>query len=789
MIVHDIHVTRISRNLPTTADQATSSTPGRAGVLVTVWNREGQSGVGEAAPLEGFTEETTEQAFVQLQSIAKAWSQNPPGSMTSAQDVDVLVCQNTWYPTVRFAIEQALLTLLAAETQTSLAELLGGRSTLNMPSHQLVRNVEESVEAVRAGYTVLKIKVGQPWQDHVAKIAAIREAVGPDIAMRLDANGSWPPKPAEEALAALEPLGIACIEEPLAGHDLRALAALKQKTSIPIGLDESVRTLEALNRSIALQSGDTLVLKPMFIGGLKRSVEMANRAKEAGMNVFVTSTLESPVGLEGAQAVAQAIAPWVDVCGLSRAHLSDSPVPSRPHEVQHPLMASAADRPCHVALTLAGTAGPTHWTYRELKTRVAEAAYVLKQRGITPGSRVGIAGPRDHQWVIWMHAVSWAGATAVLIPHTATELEFNRYIEMGALDLLTTDRPRSDVACQSWACPKADGLLPPRPWKLDAPQIELFTSGSTGTPKSVSLTGNQLLFSTFGSAIRCGHSRDDVWGCALPLEHVGGLSILLRTAWLGTTAYVWPRFVPEAINAAIDAGEITQCSLVPTMLDALLDDRGDRPAPKTLRMILIGGAAASESLIARASALSLPLLVTWGMSETASQVATTWVKDSSPRGVGAALPFANVRVLATGQLRIEGPIAGPQGVTTQDTGHIGADHHIHITGRNDRTIISGGSNIAPAEVEAVLETHPSIDEACVVGLPDPTWGERPHALMVHTDGAERPTDIELETFLGAQLRRYKIPDRFTWTDRIPRNSMGKIVLTQVRALLDSCPPQ
>ncbi len=89
----------------------------------------------------------------------------------------------------------------------------------------------------------------------------------------------------------------------------------------------------------------------------------------------------------------------------------------------------------------------------------------------------------------------------------------------------------------------------------------------------------------------------------------------------------------------------------------------------------------------------------------------------------------------------------------------------------------------------MLETHPSIDEACVVGLPDPTWGERPHALMVHTDGAERPTDIELETFLGAQLRRYKIPDRFTWTDRIPRNSMGKIVLTQVRALLDSCPPQ
>lgn len=432
--------------------------------------------------------------------------------------------------------------------------------------------------------------------------------------------------------------------------------------------------------------------------------------------------------------------------------------------IPDPLTSAAIARPEHPALVVDGLT----LTYALLAARAAAAAAHLTAAGLTPGDRVALALEPGPDWITAFFALAAAGAVACPLDPRATPAE-----QTAALAALaprsTLGRPLADLPTLPLV---TDGPPhPERPWPLDEPRVIILTSGTTAAPRPIALTGAQLVFSAYGSAIRLGHDLTDRWLCCLPLHHVGGLSILIRSALHATTVELHPRFDPAAVAAALDAGRITLASLTPAMLQAVLDHRPARPFPANLRALLIGGARTPPELQARARALGAPLATTWGMTEAASQIATRAPGDHSP---GAPpLAFARVTAAADGALTVTGPLVGATPLVTADRGHVDAGGRVHVHGRRDDLIQSGGKKLAPAEIEDALRAHPAIADAAVIALRDPTWGERPAAVLVAA-GVDRPPPAELRAWVRARLSAYKAPDRYAWVDALPRDPLGKL---------------
>jgi o-succinylbenzoate---CoA ligase len=431
--------------------------------------------------------------------------------------------------------------------------------------------------------------------------------------------------------------------------------------------------------------------------------------------------------------------------------------PNDPTAIPHPLASAALDRPHHVALRAEGRA----WTAAELLEAVRRRAGALAGLGIRAGDTVGLTGAPSVRWVITFHALGWIGATVAPLAGTDdVELSRDRVVDAHS--------GRFDGAA-----------LAERFWPLDEARLLLHTSGSTGAPQPVCLSTLQLLLSAFGSALRLEHRRDDVWLACLPLHHIGGLSVLLRCAWYGTTAQLMERFDAPAVAALLDSGSITQVSLVPSLLTRVLDARQEAPFPTALRLILVGGAAADQRLLERGERLALPLVETWGMTEAASQIATCALAADRP---GRLAPLAFARVNMNGdRLRVCGPLIHGS-VTTSDLGRIEADGGIRVTGRADGAINRGGEKIHPAEVEAVLCDHPAVAEAVVLGLPDTRLGERVVAAVV--GGPSEPyDDAALLRWCKARLEAHKVPTQFTRLDALPRTELGKVQRAKVRLQL------
>ena len=306
--------------------------------------------------------------------------------------------------------------------------------------------------------------------------------------------------------------------------------------------------------------------------------------------------------------------------------------------------------------------------------------------------------------------------------------------------------------------------------------LRLTTSGTTGTPKRVDLTRYQMECSADASARRLGFSQADRWLCCLPLHHIAGLSILFRTARLGATTVLHPNFDAHRVSHAIDDADIHLISLVPTMLKRVLDSRSDRPFPPSLRVILLGGAPCPPDLLARCRAIHAPVALTWGMTETASQIATRRPGDlREAPDVGQPLDGIVVREMKDGRLRLQGPIAPGGDWITDDRGTLDDQGRVIIFGRGESLIISGGENIDPRRIEHALLEHTQIHEAVVVSRPDAEWGERPVAFVVgsHT--------TNLHNWLKSKLHRHEQPAEIHCIPAMPRNEMGKI---DRRALLD-----
>jgi O-succinylbenzoic acid--CoA ligase len=495
----------------------------------------------------------------------------------------------------------------------------------------------------------------------------------------------------------------------------------------------------------------------------------------------------------------------------------------------------ASVQPKRVALRSPQTA----WTYSELDGAIWAASDALLERGLGSGEHVALEfDPEDAlAMMVAFYAAQRVGLLPVLVSTKATAEERQRLRERAQVDFTLTagdlDLPRLDddesieppvVGPTNGSAgppiPSPAKTAPaPEPWetdedlflerRLDSPAAVVFTSGTSAGPRAVVLTHGNFLWSALASARNLGVCSDDLWLCCMPLHHVGGLSIPIRTAMAGTAALLQPGFDATRVNQAIDEEGVTLVSLVPTMLARLLDERGDRPFPKTLRAALIGGAAAPLALLERAAALEMHALPTYGLTEAASQVATLPLREW-PQGLASAgrhLAFTIVEIRGAddrpvgrgveGEIVVRGPtvMAGYLGdpAATQAvldrrwlrTGDVGAwddDGRLLVLDRRADRIVTGGENVSPEEVEKVIASHPAVAQACVVGLPSREWGAEVAAAVVLRPGRSLSLE-ELRAHAGSRLSGFKLPRLLVAVDALPRSASGKLLRRVVRERL------
>ncbi len=401
-------------------------------------------------------------------------------------------------------------------------------------------------------------------------------------------------------------------------------------------------------------------------------------------------------------------------------------------------------------------------SYGELEARARAAAGALIERGVSQGNRVGLALAAGPELVAAMHGCMLIGATAVPID---LRLGAAERAARAAGAAVVVDAPLEGLSVRS-----------PTPLRLEAVATVMHTSGTTSAPRPVALSYGNWLANALGSAVALGLDPRERWLCPMPLVHVGGLSIVIRSAIYATTAVLHESFETEAVAAALsDSGErITLVSLVPTMLMRLLD-AGLRDPP-TLRWALLGGGPIPPSLLERATEAGVPVAPTYGMTEACSQIATHgWPL----LGVELALSGDDREVLVRGPIVSEAALGEDGWLHTGDLGAIGPDGRLAITGRKAETIITGGENVAPAEVEAALIAHPAVEDAAVHRRPDEEWGEALVATIVLRDGlAVEPS--ELRAHCAARLARFKVPKTFQFADRLPRTPSGKLLRRELR---------
>ncbi len=432
-------------------------------------------------------------------------------------------------------------------------------------------------------------------------------------------------------------------------------------------------------------------------------------------------------------------------------------------------------------------------TYAELDARARARACALRAAGVRAGDRVAIVLPPGLEFAYALHACLLLGAAAVPIDVRLGPAERALQCE-GATLVLSEPLAEGPVATPLTGKVGADAAADqPMRHDLGAVAAVIHTSGTTAAARPIELTYGNFLWSALGSAAALDLDPRERWLCALPVAHVGGLSILIRSAIYATTAVLHPRFETELALGALGNGDVTLVSLVATTLARLLD-AGLRDPP-SLRCALTGGGPVPAELVARARARGVSVRLTYGMTEACSQVTTAPIDSNTgvcedtrldaiehtSAHAGPPLFCTQVRIADDGEILVAGPTVAraslaPDGwLRTGDLGTLDECGFLHVTGRKADTIISGGENVAPAEVEAVLEAHPDVLEAAVLARADPRWGEAVTALVVERPGSA-PLPEALRAHCAARLAPYKVPKRIELVaEPLPRTRSGKLL--------------
>lgn len=434
-------------------------------------------------------------------------------------------------------------------------------------------------------------------------------------------------------------------------------------------------------------------------------------------------------------------------------------------------------------------------SYSEFTREVERAARKLNASGIVSGERVALLGQNSPAFVIALMTLLRLGAVAVPLNFRVPQDEISlRLREIHCRKILRS------IAYESWLFDGFDSLPLEalvnfdasfsnteiaHSFSLDQDATVIFTSGSTSTPKAALHRFHSHYFNALGSNENIRLGLSDVWLLSLPLFHVGGYSILIRTALAGAAVAI-----PDpamTIQEALARFPVTHLSLVATQLYRLLQDEAQAERLRKLKAILLGGSAMPDGLIEKALELGLPVYTSYGLTEMSSQVTTTpsQADREALKTSGKLLNYRELKIAPDGEILVKGetlfsgylrnggleqPFDEEGWYHTRDTGYIDEKGLLHVEGRTDNQFISGGENIQPEEVEQHLSSHQDIEHAVIVPYSHPEFGERPAAFL-HMRETKAIDEQALRDFLTKRVARYKIPDYFFLLPKEAMNGM------------------
>ena len=332
----------------------------------------------------------------------------------------------------------------------------------------------------------------------------------------------------------------------------------------------------------------------------------------------------------------------------------------------------------------------------------------------------------------------------------------------------------------------------------------MYTSGTTGYPKGVRQTLQNHKASAINSVLNIGMTPQDVWICMVPIFHISGFSMLMKSLLYGNEIKLYEKFDVEKSVEQIVAGTVTHMSVVGVTLGRIIDymEQHHLKAHSNFRLMLAGGSSIPVDYLKRAQKLSLNVAQTYGMTETSSQTATLSSEDALFKigSAGKPLFFNSIKIDGAklpneeGEICIRGPHVSPGymgrfeatasvengWLKSGDIGYLDEDGYLFVVDRRSDLIISGGENIYPAEIENILLMHPSIEEAGVCGIEDAIWGQVPIAFVTIKNDVTEQTILE---FCKKNLASYKVPKRILFVDQLPRNSSNKLLRRKLKDLI------
>jgi O-succinylbenzoic acid--CoA ligase len=451
--------------------------------------------------------------------------------------------------------------------------------------------------------------------------------------------------------------------------------------------------------------------------------------------------------------------------------------------------------PWHSGEGPAALAGGQCWSYDQLGAAAAGRSALLRDQGLTPGELVLVPTDPPLELVLMQHALARCNAALLPVSH---DLYGRRRADLAALTGAEWAWS-PEVPGRLIALGQAEAKSTARSWRTDPLALVIATSGSSGDPKAAMLTQRHVLASSAQVNARLSLVPGDLWLCCLPCHHIGGLAIAYRSALAGAAVLLYQGFDAAAVAADLARRPVTHISLVPPMLARLLD-LGVEPPP-SLRVTLVGGEALSTALGQRALDVGWPLCLTYGMTETCSQVATTEILREVPAPGVAGAPLQGLDLdcpgcdETPGILRLRGdlvmagyanpsraPGLGLDGgwLTTADLVCRTAAGALRVLGRGDEALVIGGEQVFPALVAQRLMGAPGVESAVVVGVPDPVWG---HRLVGVYAGAVEPAD--LAAWCRGHLSSPERPRALRRLGALPLLPSGKHDLQRIRGLVCS----
>ncbi len=624
--------------------------------------------------------------------------------------------------------------------------------------------------------------------------------------LRLDVNGAWQNRLDRPVfLAICQRAAVAYVEDPV------PVAQLPIASPVPLAADAIDSSVPEVMAAALAGRCQVVVVKPALWGGVARLLADLAQLHAAGVGVVLSSAFEGPEGLAHLAELA-AVLPTELPAGLA-THLL------WPRAWQPPVLDVAdgqwqrtqrghARTPVALVCARAGQLEPV--TLGQLQQAAHALAAQLTALGVGPGELVATwAGNRLEILVVW-HAVQLLSATWLPLHPRLTASEVAQLLRRAQPHVLLAD-PATLAEVTLDDCHLIDlNLLGSLPKHVVLPQDHaprgdaalLFTSGSTGRAKGVQLSWQALAAAADAALAQFGAQPGGNWLCCLPICHVSGLLIVQRAQRLGMTVLLADQPTTHELAALFHALPPRLASLVPAQLTRLLDE--NCAAPQELLAVIVGGAPCPPELVDRARAAGWPVLPSYGMTETAAQVATAplatrldrtpWPRADDAVCVGPATPGVELRIVAgeilvrsrqllTGYLGETAAIADGW-LQTGDLGRLDTKGWLWVIGRRGELILRGGENVTPDEVEAVLLAIPGVREVCVVGIPDRVLGQQVAAWLTV---AEPVPDAVLQRHL-AVLAPFKRPQRWLQTSQtLPRTGPGKVARAQVRARLVTSP--